>query len=104
MRGTIFKIDDKAYHARKMRENKGRDRMPQEVIDSILDGMPETSYRFIIREDGQESIINNYNGREIREGSLDSYFKMVLALCRRAARGEDIPLIGVTSITHDAIV
>ena len=104
MRAVIFKIDDRTYHARKMRKNKARDRMPQEVIDSILKGMPDTSYRFIIREDGQESIINIDNGREIREESLDSYFKMVLALCRRKARGEDIPLIGVTSITPDAIV
>ena len=104
MRATIFKIEDKAYHAKMMREGKARDRMPGEVINEILDGMPDTSYRFIIREDGQESIINNYNGREIREKSLDSYFKMVLALCRRKARGEDIPLIGVTGITYDAIV
>lgn len=104
MRGTVFRIEDKVYHANRMHRNKKRYRMPQEVIDNILDGMPDTSYRFIIREDGQESIINNYNGREIREESLDSYFKMVLALCRRKARGEDIPLIGVTSITPDAIV
>ena len=57
MRAAIFKIDDKAYHARKMRENKARDRMPQEVIDGILKGMPDTTYRVTIREDGQETII-----------------------------------------------
>ena len=100
MRAAIFKIEDKAYHARKMRENKVRDRMPEEVIDNILDGMPDTSYRFIIRDDGQESIINNYNGREIPEKRLDSYFKMILAFCRRAARGEETPTIGITGVKY----
>ena len=96
MRAAIFKIDDKAYHARKMRENKARDRMPQEVIDGILKGMPDTTYRVTIREDGQETIIDNNTRREVRAESLDSYYRMILSFCRRLAHKEPAPTIGIT--------